>query len=47
MTAGTFFTFLLAKGDQYGSNLHSAVSRTDFPSLVSAFPVSLAVDLDA
>ena len=28
-------------------NLHSTVSRTDFPSLVSAFPVSLAVDLDA
>ena len=28
-------------------NLHSAVSRTDFPHSVRAFPVSLVVDLDA
>src|SRR5215467_8520367 len=28
-------------------NLHSAVSRTDFPHPVRAFPVSLVVDLDA
>ena len=27
--------------------LHSTVDRTDFPSLVRAFPVSLAVDFDA
>src|SRR5215468_10214526 len=28
-------------------NLHAAVSRTDFPHSVRAFPVSLGVDLDA
>ena len=36
--------FLVRRDDE---NLHAAVSRTDFPHPVRAFPVSLVVDLDA
>src|SRR5438094_467140 len=35
--------FLVRRDDE---NLHSAVSRTDFPHPVRVFPVSLVVDLD-